>query len=154
MKIKIIQFLTLPFFYLLCINFSYAQTTSYEFLLPFSQYIPCANGGAGEVVSGDITIHATEHHSKNGNLIKVHFNPRAGIIKGEITGDIFRATGVESWNLTFNKNNPNHAHQYRARIHIVGKGGTQFKLYILFHHTFNANGELTTEFENVNIDCK
>ena len=58
---------------------------------------PCANGGVGEIISGDVQLHVLITSTVNGNKVsgKFHFQPQGfPPFVGETTGDVYRATGV------------------------------------------------------------
>ena len=52
--------------------------------IPWSDFIPCANGGAGETVSGTIDLHILMKSTVNGNNVsgKYHFQPQGGSLVG------------------------------------------------------------------------
>ncbi len=76
-----------------------ASTENLSVPFTFSEFVPCANGGAGEMVnlSGDLHILIHQTVSASGNIVtKFQGNPQGISGIGEITGDKYQATGVTS----------------------------------------------------------
>jgi hypothetical protein len=59
-------------------------------------FVPCANGGAGELVDLDGPLHILITFNINGNNVsgKAHFQPQGISGVGLDTGDKYQATGV------------------------------------------------------------
>ena len=70
-------------------------TTNEQVSLAFAGFVPCANGGAGEILSGTIEVHNLITSTVNGNHVsdKFQFQPHGSMV-GAITGDTYRVTGV------------------------------------------------------------
>jgi len=61
----------------------------------YSGFVPCANGGAGELVTGTIEAHILETSTSNGKVDVSHLTWDAhGSLTGSITGDTYRLGGV------------------------------------------------------------
>lgn len=116
--------------------------------------IDCANDGLGELVEGDITIHWIQHFNAEGEITKVVAHPKGGILIGEITGIQYRATGASLFLMDNNPDKGAFTDTMINRFHIVGHGGTQFTAFFTIHLTVNVKGEVVTEFERVEFDCK
>src|SRR5436305_11941200 len=81
-----------------CVSAAEAEViTNDTALISFAGFVPCANGGAGEILSGSIDVHnlvtstVNDHHTSD----RFHFQPH-GTMVGEITGDAYRVTGRHS----------------------------------------------------------
>jgi len=63
--------------------------------LAFAGFVPCANDGAGEILSGRIDVHTLIMSTVNGNedSSQFQFQPQGSMV-GAITGDTYRVTGV------------------------------------------------------------
>ena len=61
-----------------------------------SVFVPCAAGGAGEIVDLNGPLHTLITFTINGNNVsgKFHFQPQGISGVGETTGDKYQATGV------------------------------------------------------------
>ena len=73
-------------------SFAQAITITTNDFVPFAQvvFVPCANGGAGEVVLISGTLHIQQHITINDNRanVKIHFQPQGATGVGLTTGDI------------------------------------------------------------------
>jgi hypothetical protein len=122
------------------------------------EMIPCANGGVGELVSGDILLHVLFTSTVNRNTMsgKFHFQPTQGsTLVGETTGDVYRATGVTQGTFSGPMTNGRYTETFVNNFRIIGPGpGNNFLVHEVFHVTINANGETTIERESLSVDCK
>jgi hypothetical protein len=134
-----------------------AVTTNDTQTIPFVVFIPCANGGAGEVVSGTIQLHTLITSTVNGNKVsgKTHFQPQGGSLVGETTGDAYRPTGVTQDTFNGSLQNGLFTQTFINNFRIIGQGpGNNFLVHESFHLTINANGVTTVTHDNVSEDCK
>src|SRR5262245_3868758 len=117
--------------------------------------VPCANGGAGELValSGDLHVLINMNVSNSGNVhAKVHFQPQGVSGVGVTTGDKYQGTGVtqDEFNIAVGVEETA-VNNFR----IIGKGpGNNSVFHSLFHITVNANGDVTAFVTNISVDCK
>jgi hypothetical protein len=126
-------------------------------VVPYSvtQFIPCANEGAGE----DVTITGTAHlnvkvflDGNGGFHYRSSFKPLEYGGLGQETGDIYRgAGGMERQNANAGPTNIPFETTFTANYKLHGP--THINIHILAHFTYNANGELTTDFYSESIDC-
>ena len=134
-----------------------AVTTNDTQTIPFAVFIPCANDGAGEVVSGTIQLHTLITSTVNGNKVsgKTHFQPQGGSLVGETTGDAYRPTGVTQDTFNGSLQNGLYTETFINNFRIIGPGpGNNFLFHESFHVTINANGVTTVTHDNVSEDCK
>ena len=125
--------------------------------IPFEVFVPCANGGAGEVVSGTVDLHILISLTVNGNHLsmKEHFQPQSSNIIGETTGDQYQATRVGQDMTHDNLQNGQFNTTVVNDFGIIGpRPDNNLTLHDNVHIAFNANGELTVAHENVRLDCK
>jgi hypothetical protein len=123
----------------------------------FSVFIPCANGGVGEVVSGDLQLHVLVTSTVNGNNVsgKEHFQPQGGALVGQTTGDTYHATGVTQDSFQGSLQNGQSTFTFVNNFRIIGPGpGNNFLAHETFHITVNANGDTTVTHDNLSVDCK
>jgi len=119
--------------------------------------IPCANGGAGEDVSGTIDLHTLTTTTVNGNKVsgKFHFQPQGSSLLGEVTGDTYQATGVTQETFKGSLQNGQFTDTFVNNFRIIGHGpGNNFLVHEVTHITINANGDVTVTFDNFSADCK
>lgn len=128
------------------------SVSSRDMVQSISNFIPCANGGAGEMVSGDLLTHAIIHTNKDGIVTKMQFHPQGGVLIGQTTGTRFQANGLTN----FIMDNPagTFTDTFVNRYHLVGMGGVQFKVFETIHVTVNANGDVTADVNNFTFECK
>ncbi len=140
-----------------------ATTTTEHFRIPqpsgFTLFVPCALGGAGEVVSfgssGFIHGHTVLTLDAAGGFhLKMHINAQQASAIGLISGDKYR--GVGSFDDTINSSSslPFEA-THIVNFRIIGQGtGNNLLIHATLHTTINAKGEVTVEFEKLSMDCK
>lgn len=125
--------------------------------LEFVAFVPCANGGAGEVVTLSGPLHVLVTYNVNGSRVsgKVHYQPQGLSGVGQTTGDSYRGVGVTQSHFSGSLQNGQFSTTSINNFHIVGQGpGNNFRLHENFHVTFNANGELSVVHDNFSATCK
>ncbi len=121
-------------------------------------FVPCADGGAGELVDLSGRLHTMIHFTINVNNVSGvgHFQPQGISGTGETTGDKYQATGVtkdSSFKLSFQNGQANQTFVNNFRI--IGQGpGNNLLVDEVAHITFNANGTVIVLHDNLSIDCK
>jgi hypothetical protein len=118
-------------------------------------FIPCANGGAGEVVSLSGNLHVLlniTNDNAGGFHFKDHAQPQGISGVGLITGDKYQATGVTQF-----ESNAKVGQEFTFinNFRIIGQGpGNNFLVHETMHITINANGTVTASFDHFSVDCK
>ena len=120
-------------------------------------FVPCANGGAGELVALEGPLHILTSFTINGNNVSgfFHFQPQGISGTGETTGAKYQATGVtqESFKNSLQMGQANETFVNNFRI--IGQGpGNNFLVHETLHFTINADGTVTVFHDNFSIDCK
>ena len=121
-------------------------------------FVPCAAGGAGELVDLSGPLHTLITFSINGNNVSgtAHFQPQGLSGTGETTGDKYQATGVTkdtSFKVSFQ--NGQAQQTFVNNFRIIGTGpGNNYLVHEVAHITFNADGTLTVFHDSFSIDCK
>lgn len=133
-----------------------ATTTTQNTTFPLDIFvsIPCANGGAGDIVELTGPLHDLFHVTADGNggfHVKQHDQPQD--VKGiGSTGTQYSATGVtqEEFNATAGETDT-----FINNFRIIGQGpGNNFLVHEVEHVTVNANGDVSVTFDNFGVDCK
>lgn len=141
------------------VAFSQATAVTTNEQVPFAQInlVPCANGGLGELVLVQGTLHIQSHTTINNNRasLKIHFQPQGATGTGLTTGDTYRATGVtqehDSIPLTGGAFNFTFVNNFR----LIGPGpDNNFLVHQTVHVTVDANGVVTTVVDNTSIECR
>ena len=121
-------------------------------------FVPCAAGGAGEVVDLSGPLHTLITFTINGNNVSgtAHFQPQGIAGTGETTGDKYQATGVtkdSSFKLSFQNGQANQ--MFVNNFRIIGQGpGNNYLVHEEAHITINANGIVTVLHDNLSVVCK
>ena len=135
-----------------------ATTTTSNIRIPISDAgdVPCADGGAGEVVLLTGTLHILSHtttDNRGGLHIKMHFQPQGIIGVGQSTGDTYRANGVSQW--TTNVLGLPFTDTFVNNFLMIGPGrDNNLMVHEILHVTINANGEVTVVVDNSWVECK
>jgi hypothetical protein len=121
-------------------------------------FVPCAAGGAGELVDLSGPLHTLITFTLNGNNVSgtAHFQPQGLSGTGETTGDKYQATGVTkdtSFKVSFQ--NGQAQQTFVNNFRIIGQGpGNNFLVHEQAHVTINANGIVTVLHDNSSVVCK
>lgn len=133
------------------VDFNASQT------IGLSVFVPCAAGGAGELVDLSGSLHTLITFAANKNHVAgySHFQPQGISGVGETTGDKYQATGVtlESFGVSFQDGHATVTFVNNFRI--IGQGpGNNYLVHDTEHITFNANGTLTVFHDDFSAACQ
>ncbi|HEX6802419.1 MAG TPA: hypothetical protein VF133_01980 [Terriglobales bacterium] len=122
-----------------------------------SVFIPCAAGGAGEIVDLAGPLHTLISFTINGNNVSgyFHFQPQGISGLGETTGSKYQATGLteESFKTAFQNGQANLTFVNNFRI--IGQGPkNNYLVHETLHFTINADGLLTVFHDNFSVSCQ
>ena len=140
------------------VAYSQALALTTNQFVPFSQvaFVPCANGGAGELVLIEGTLHLQQHITINDNRanIKTHAQPQGVDGVGLITGDEYQATGVTQEQDSIPLVNGAFEFTFINNFRIIGQAtDNNLQVHQTVHVTIDANGVVTTVVDNTSIDC-
>jgi len=126
--------------------------------IPFAQgvLVPCADGGAGEIVLISGTLHIQNHITINGNRasIKFHAQPQGASGVGLTTGDVYRATGETQEHDSIPISNGAFEFTFVNNFKIIGPGpDNNLLVHQNVHVTIDANGNVTTVVDNSSVEC-
>ena len=121
------------------------------------QFIPCANGGAGEVVDFLGTMHLIDHAVLTGrrvSVFQVAEMHETGI--GLTTGDKYESSLAYHFEpVNGSLVNGQFTTSFTAQTGITGPGpGNNMYFPTMIHVTVNAAGEITAEVERFPVTCK
>lgn len=127
--------------------------------VPFvaSVIIPCANGGAGEIVDFSGDLHVVVSLTINGNSVsgKSHYQPQGIKGIGQVTGDQYNAVGVTQDAFHGSLQNGRYTETFVNNFRLIGPGpGNNLQIHENAHITINANGEVTVLLDNFSATCK
>ena len=126
-------------------------------VISLTVFIPCAAGGAGEIVDLSGPLHTLISFTINGNNVsgKFHFQPQGISGTGETTGDKYQGTGVTQQTFKTSLQNGQANLTFVNNFRMIGQGpGNNFLVHENLHINVNANGTLTVFHDNFSIDCK
>jgi hypothetical protein len=123
--------------------------------IPFSGplFIPCN----GDIVDTSGFVHEVSALTVNGNNFSVvsHFNAAGITGTSESTGAKYQGTGVTTDTFGGSFVNGQFRETFINRFDFIGQGSApNFTTHETFHITVNANGTITTTFDNVSESCK
>ena len=135
-----------------------AVITNETILFTDQEFVPCANGGAGEFVDFSGQLHFVFAATMNGKNLIVHdtVNPLDVVGIGESTGDTYHfvssitntgKTSMQNGQATITIVNP---------LRVIGSGAGAVNFVVVFNQrvTFNANGTMTSLIFRVTTECK
>lgn len=132
-------------------------TVNFPIQVNFQVFVPCAAGGAGEVIQVSGTVHALIHETINGNRFQsaMSFNPQGVIGVGLTTGDKYQGGGVTHIQSGGSFVNGQSTFTFVNIFDFHGPGpGNNLTVHETIHVTLNADGTATASVDNETIDCK
>jgi hypothetical protein len=138
--------------------FAQALAITTNDFVPFAQVnlVPCANGGAGELVLVQGTLHIQQHITINDNraTIKSHFQPQGASGTGLTTGDSYNAVGVTQEVDTLALAGGATEFTFINNFRLIGQGsGNNLQVKQTIHTTINADGTVTSVVDNSSVEC-
>lgn len=135
-----------------------ASTTSEVVPIDITAFVPCANGGAGELVQAVGRLHQvfTTVISANGTVtLRGHFQPQGLTGVGLTTGDKYQATGVTQTTDHFSTRLPVVVSTVINNFRFIGQGpDNNLLIHETLHVTINATGLVTTFVDKLSIECR
>lgn len=125
--------------------------------IALTEFVPCANGGEGELVELTGTLHTLTTLTMTGNNLSIvtHFQPQGVSGVGLTTGDRYVGTGSSTDHISGSFVNGLFTGTLAESFRIIGQGpGNNFQYQGIFNLTINANGELSVLHDRISIQCK
>ena len=122
-----------------------------------TEFIPCAAGGAGEVIDVAGPLHTLITYTINGNKVSgySHFQPQEIVGVGETTGAQYHATGVTIESFKTSLQNGQASMSFVNNFRMIGQGpGNNFLEHETEHINFKADGTVTVFHDNFSIVCQ
>jgi hypothetical protein len=138
-------------------NAAITYTTNLKVDNDFSFFVPCANGGAGELVQLSGSLHLVFHTTITGNNFHGKFQGQPQGISGycQTTGDKYQATGVSTQEFNGSFTNGQFQSTFVNNFSLIGEGpGNNFLSHANLLITINANGTVTASMANITGECK
>jgi hypothetical protein len=127
------------------------ETVSYA----YSGFVPCANGGAGELLTGRIDVHNLITSTVNGNVDswQFQFQPRGSLV-GRITGDTYQLTGVTRGTYNEGLQSGEFILTYVNSYQLIGPGpGNNLLVREIAHLTIDGD-DVVVQHDDFSIECK
>lgn len=135
---------------------AYTETSSTSFPIAIGVFVPCAAGGAGELVIASGTLHVLFNLTITANgrvVLKSLFNPQQLSGEGLTTGDMYQGTGGTQETNVFGV--VGQTFTFVNNFRFIGQGaGNNFLVHVNQHITVNADGTLTAEVSNGGVECR
>lgn len=130
-------------------------TTNQHVSIAYAGYVPCANGGAGELLTGTIDVHDLASETVNGNSVAWQFVfERHGELVGQVTGDTYRVAGVEHGAYTQRLDSEHSTLTYVNRYRLIGPGpGNNLVVRETAHITIDADENVVVQHDDFTVDC-
>ena len=107
--------------------------------ISFAGFVPCANGGAGEILSGRIDVHNVVTSTVNDNHTSDRFQ--------------FRVTGVTQGTSTGSVQNGHYTLTYVNNFRLIGPGpGNNLLVHETAHITIDGD-DVIVQHDNLSIEC-
>jgi hypothetical protein len=131
-------------------------TTNEQLSFAYAGYVPCANGGAGELLTGTIDVHDLASETAAGNQEAWQFTfERRGELVGRVTGDTYRLAGVEHGAYTQSADTDQATLTYVNRYLLVGPGpGNNLTVRETAHVTVDADENVIVQRDDFTVDCE
>jgi hypothetical protein len=126
------------------------ETVSYA----YSGYVPCANGGAGELLTGTIDVHNLITSTVNGNVetSQFQFQPRGSLV-GTITGDTYQLGGVTRGTSIESLQSGTYVLTYVSRYRLIGPGaGNDLVVRETAHLTMEGD-DAVVQHDDFAVEC-
>lgn len=129
-------------------------------VIPWSvaYFVPCANGGAGEVVQTDGNVHflrtvAVDAQGGHHGTIQTQAMDITGV--GLSTGDVYQANGLFREQANFGGPGAEFEDTYVNSFTLIGPGkDNNLQVQVVLHITVDANGEITAYVEDISMECR
>jgi|GraSoiStandDraft_24_1057298.scaffolds.fasta_scaffold656648_1 hypothetical protein len=128
-----------------------------SFPIDLSVFVPCAAGGAGEVVSLTGNLHDMFSVTVNSNSfhMTIHDNPQGIVGVGLTTGGHYRGTGVTRLDMQGSLNGFPFTTTFTNNFRIIGESGVgSFIVHETAHVTVHANGTVTGFHDHFSFECR
>jgi hypothetical protein len=122
--------------------------------IDIATFIPCANGGNGEVVTLTGTLHLMYNvttDNRGGVHVKSHFQPQHVSGVGQITGALYQGTGATQEMYT---TKVGFTHTAVNVFRVIGQGpGNNYRVTELTHTTVRPDGTVSASVSRSRVDC-
>lgn len=124
------------------------------FTYQYAEWVPCANGGAGEFMTGTIEMHDLVTSTVNENVDAWQFMsaPRGSLV-GRITGDTYRLAGVTRGTFVENLQEDRYTATFVNRYQLIGPGTGNNAVVRETAHITREGDDIVVRHDNLVIEC-
>lgn len=120
----------------------------------YSGWVPCANDGAGELVTGTIDARILETSTSNGNVDASRFAfALHGSLVGKVTGDVYRLNAITRGTYVTSLESDHATATYVNRYHLVGPGTGNNLVVRETAHVTRFGDEVVVDRDEFSIEC-
>ena len=126
------------------------ETSAYA----YSGFVPCANNGAGELLTGTITVRNLITSTVNGNVDawQFQFQPHGSLV-GTITGDTYQLTGVTRGAYHDSLQSGEYTLTYVNRYQLIGPGPANNLFVRETAHVTIDGDDAVVQHDDLSIEC-
>jgi hypothetical protein len=131
-----------------------AVTTNTTVSYAYSGWVPCANDGAGELVTGTIDAHVLSTSTENADVDawQFMFAPRGELV-GRTSGATYRLTGVEHGTYATATRGDTSVLTYVHRYQLIGAGGAGNLVVRETAHITTKGDDAVVQFDDFIVEC-
>lgn len=120
----------------------------------YSGWVPCANNGAGELMTGTIDARILETSTVNQSVDASQFAfALRGSLVGRITGDVYRLGGITRGTYVTGLESDHYSATYVNRYHLVGPGTGNNLVVRETAHVTRFGDDVVVDRDEFSIEC-
>jgi NAD(P)H-hydrate repair Nnr-like enzyme with NAD(P)H-hydrate dehydratase domain len=116
----------------------------------YSGWVPCANGGTGELMTGTIDAHILEASTSSGSQLS--FNAH-GTLVGSITGDAYKLVALTRGTYVTTPESDHEAGTYVNRYGLIGPGRDNNLVVRETAHWTRNGDDVVVDHDSFSIEC-
>ena len=130
------------------------QVTNATVSYAYSGFVPCANGGAGELLTGTIDRHILETSTSTdqGDASRFAYQVRGSLV-GSVTGDTYRLNGNEQGTYVTSFANDHGSLTYVNRYRLTGPGPGNNLVVKETAHITRSGDDYIVDRDEWSIEC-
>lgn len=120
----------------------------------YAGFVPCAAGGAGELMTGTIDAHDVVTSTVDDNVDVSRFaSELRGSLVGRVTGDTYRLTGVTNGTYTEAVQGDTATATYVHRYRLIGPGAGNNLVVRETTHVTRSGDDVVVRHDDFRIEC-
>ena len=120
----------------------------------YSGWVPCANNGAGELLTGTIDARIFETATSNDSVDASQFAfALRGSLVGRVTGDVYRLGAITRGTYVTNLESDQYSATYVNRYHLIGPGTGNNLVVRETAHVTRSGDDVVVDRDEFSIEC-